>query len=490
VAGTIRLEKIGKPGVFLVAEGFLDDAKHATVDYGMTPLRLVYIPGYIWGQPPEQKPPLGDASIDKIIDALIRPLIIEEQKPKLLKKETYPPIEFTAESYGAAVEKFNQFFLDHQWGDGLALLPPTQERVKWMLTGTSRSPGEVIGKVDPKGGFATIEKIAINAVMAGAKPEYLPVIIAAMEGFTDPNMDLRHPVLSMGSFTFAIVVSGPIAEEIKMNSGIGFFGHGWRANATIGRALRLCLINLGYTFPIMNDMARIGRQSPYTFYVLAENGKSSPWQPYHVSQGYKPGDSCVTVSTVSSYQMGGAFNNQPSAGNTGESALDTIIKSILIQRKVFFAQYKRGVANLGALPAKYLFLITPEMANKLKQLGYSQENLRDYIYTTTSIPYEELTPEEKRGVKDFIDTSIAGEGILGLRLPEDRIPAFQEAFKPGGKVPLIVTPDDIHIIVIGFGSGGGILGGVYELSFGKALYKPTSHQTKMITGATLTKAGR
>jgi hypothetical protein len=124
------------------------------------------------------------------------------------------------------------------------------------------------------------------------------------------------------------------------------------------------------------------------------------------------------------------------------------------------------------------------------QLGFHQENLIDHIYKATSVPYEELTPEEKRGIKDFIDTSIAGEGILGLRLPQDRIPVFQEAFKSGGKVPLIVTPEDIHIIVIGFGSGGGVLGGVYQFSFGKALYKPSSHQTKLITGATLTKAGR
>jgi len=111
-----------------------------------------------------------------MIDALTQPLTREETIPKPKEKEVFLPVEITAESYEAALEKFNQLFLENHWGDGLPLLPPTPERVKWMLTGTNRSPNEVIGKVAPKNGIATIEKIAINAVMAGAKPEYLPVI--------------------------------------------------------------------------------------------------------------------------------------------------------------------------------------------------------------------------------------------------------------------------------------------------------------------------
>jgi hypothetical protein len=489
VSGTIRIEKLGKPGVFLAAEGFEHDAKRATVDNGMTPLRIVVVPGYVWGQPTNQKPPLADANINKIIDALTRPLTAGEVKPKPIAKEMLKPIQITADSYEAAVEKFNQLFLDNHWGDGLSLVPPTKKAVDWMLTGTSLPFNKVIGKVDPKGGSATVEKIAINAVMAGAKPEYLPVIIAAMEGFTDPNFDLRHPVLSMGSFSFAIVVSGPIVEELNINSGAGFFGHGWRANATIGRALRLCMINLGHTFPQVNDMARLGRQSAYTFYVMGEN-KKSPWPPYQTTQGYKPEDSCVTVSTVGSHNTG-AGRNIPHNGNTADSALETVVETILSRRSIQWVGYKRGTANLVAIPLKYLFLVTPEMADLFSRRGFKdQKSLKDYIYEATSVPYEKLSAEEKRGIKDWIDTSIAGEGIMGLRLPPDRISFFQEAFKPGGKVPLITTPEDIHIMVVGYGAGGGVLGGVHELSFGRPLYKPTSHQTRPIKGATLTKAGR
>ena len=237
-------------------------------------------------------------------------------------------------------------------------------------------------------------------------------------------------------------------------------------------------------------MARLGRQSPYTYYVIGEN-KRSPWPPYHVIQGYKPDDSCVTVSTVSSYAAMGAGNNVPHAGNSAESALEDVIESIISRRGLQWADYKRGTANLVALPLKYLFLITPEMAELIYARGFKdQKSLRDYIYEAASVPYEKLSAEEKRGIKDWIDTSIAGEGIMGLRLPPDRISFFQEAFKPGGKIPLLTTPEDIHIMVVGYGSGGGGLGGVYELSFGRPLYKPTSHQTRLIRGATLTKAGR
>ena len=156
-----------------------------------------------------------------------------------------------------------------------------------MLAGTARSPNEVIGTVEPKRGKATIEKIAINAVMAGAKPEYLPVIIAAMEGLTDKNYDLLHVMASTGSFTLQVVVDGPIAEEIGMNSGIGLLGYGFRANNAIGYALRLCLINTGLLWPAVNDMALVGRPSSHTFYVFAENQRNNPWGPYHVSEGYK-----------------------------------------------------------------------------------------------------------------------------------------------------------------------------------------------------------
>jgi len=209
------------------------------------------------------------------------------------------PVTVSADTYAHAMQKFNRVFLDNQWGDGLLLLPPTKEAVQEMLKGTSRSPSEVIGTVAPKNGIVTVENVAINAVMAGAKPEYMPVVIAAMEGITDPAYDDLHVMTSSGSFNLAIMVTGPIAKELKINSGIGLLGYGWQANSTIGRAVRLITINAGRLWPAVNDMALMGRPSSQ-FYVFAENQDLNPWPPFHVTQGFKPEDNCVTISSVMS----------------------------------------------------------------------------------------------------------------------------------------------------------------------------------------------
>jgi len=196
VSGTIRLEKLGKPGVFVITANFIHDARSAAHDHGMPTVRLTTVPDGEYYEnriSAERVRPVAEKAIDAIIAALTRPLTLEEANPKPIAKEVYDPVEITAENDEVALEKFNELFLEKRWGDGLPLIPPIPERVRRMLTGTSRPPHEVIGIVPPKNGIATVEKIAINAVMAGAKPEYLPVIIAAMEGLLDKEYDLMHP---------------------------------------------------------------------------------------------------------------------------------------------------------------------------------------------------------------------------------------------------------------------------------------------------------
>ena len=482
--GAIRLEKLGIPGVLAVARGFEDDANTAADVNGMPILRLVVIPGYVWGrQPREAKKPLAEAHFNELVEALLHPLSAEEKKPEQTK-EGFEPIEIVAESHEAIFEKFNQLFLDNRWGDGLPLVPPTPERVKWMLSGTSRSPNEVIGKVAPGNGMATIEKIAINAVMAGAKSEYLPVIIAAMEGLTDENFDVLHLQASTGNFTLAIMVTGPIGKEIKMNSEIGYLGHGWRANNTIGRAVRLCLLNLGHVWPGVSDMANVGRPSPHTFYTFAENEDFSPWEPYHADRGFKPEDSCVTVSTVGGY---GGFGVNHLTGRTVQELLNDLVHGISQNRRIF-TLFRRGTANPMAHWSKHIFVLYPQAATDLYSLGFSQERLANYIYERTSIPFEEFGPDEVRSLQERIKGSIEGGMLFADMIPQDRLPVFQEALKSGGKIPVLISPKDIHIIVAGTASG--VPGSVVWFSYIKAVYKWTSHQTKLIRGATLTMAGR
>jgi hypothetical protein len=474
VSGHYRIEKLGKPGVYVCTDNFVHDAESAAEDVGMPRLRIVTVRAadyYRLRGTDEEIMSVAAAVIDQLIDGLQRPLTPDEASTDP-QGESLEPITITADSYSLAVTEFNEIFLENQWGDGLSMVPPTKEAVDAMLEGTSRASSEVIGTVAPKNGTATIEKIAINSVMAGARPEYLPVIIAAMEGITDPDYDDLHVMTSTGSFNIAIMVTGPIAEEINVNSGMGFLGYGWQANSTIGRALRLCLINMGRVWPGVNDMALVGRPSQQ-FYVFAENQKFNPWPPFHVTQGFKAEDSCVTISSVMG-SPGDLLGGGAVATWTSEQILDNAVSMMMGPRRGM-ATWKRGSANPG--PMKHILFFEPALAMELDKKGYTRESLQKLLYERAAIPYEQLTRAEIANIQPRIDS---GE------IPADRISVFQEALKPGGRLPMLDRIEDIRIIVV-----GGIPSYSFSMSFWReGLYAPTSDQTKLIRGATLTKHGR
>jgi len=467
--------------VFVVTDNFIRDAKSGAEDVGMPMLRMTALPAdeyYKNRYSVDDVKGVAAAAVDGIIEGLTRPLSEEEGSTKAKEPESARTIKITAETYEAAVERFNQIFVDNHWGSGLPLLPPTAERVKWMLSGTTRSPDEAIGTVAPKNGRATVEKIAINAVMAGAKPEYLPVIIAAVEALTDKRFDLLHVMASTGSFTLQIVVNGPITEEIGMNSGIGLIGYGFRANSTIGHAVRLCLINLGLLWPAENDMALIGRPSSDTFYIFAENERYNPWGPFHVSLGYKKEDSCVTVMTVGGYASSAVgltvFGGGAVIPWKAQELLDNIVKTIMAGRGTI-PMWKAGTAIPS--PEKHFLVLHPEFAMELARLGYTRRTLQQYLYDRASIRYEDLSEKEIASFK---------RRLAAKEIPEDRVAVFEGSLKPGGKVPMLLRPEDCVVFV-----AGGIPGYSFGTSyFSIPIYAPTAVMTKQIRGATLTKGGR
>jgi hypothetical protein len=296
------MEKHHVPTVYFTTSQFNENAHLSAEDNGVPKMRIIALPAdkyYSQRLTKERVKPVAVAAFDPMIEALTRPLTDDEANPKskVTKRDN---VKVTGESEAAALENFNELFAKNHWSDGLPLVPPIPERVKWMLSGTKRSPGEKLGTVSPRNGMATVENVAINAVMAGAKPEYFPVILAAMDALVDDAFDDLHFLTSTGSFNLVITVSGAIAKEIDMNAGLGMLSYGSRANLAIGRAVRLATINLGHNWPGENDMALVGRPNPITFMVVAENQEYSPWEPYHVSQGFKAEDSCVTLDVVGS----------------------------------------------------------------------------------------------------------------------------------------------------------------------------------------------
>jgi hypothetical protein len=194
-----------------------------------------------------------------------------------------------------SLEAVNDHFYEQGWTDGLPIIPPTPERVERLLGSMPwRDPDAVIGVVPPAMGQATLRNIAVNAVMAGCRPAYLPVIVAAVTAVLEKAYGLAHRQTTTHAGAPLIIVNGPIVRELGLNYGNGVFGPGWRANATIGRGLRLALVNLGGAVPAAVDFCQHAHPGKYT-YCVAEHEAANPWEPLHVERGFKADDSVVTV---------------------------------------------------------------------------------------------------------------------------------------------------------------------------------------------------
>src|SRR2546427_5412087 len=265
--------------------------------------------------------------------------------------------------------------------DGLPVVPPTRSRVARMLAGTRRGPDELIGEMAPNYGRLTVEKAATNAVMAGCRPEYLPVVIAAAEGACDPAFNLHGMSASTHFAAPLIVVNGPIRSRIGLNSAFGVFGPGYRANATIGRALRLLMINVGGARPGETSMSTFGHPGRYT-YCIAENEEASPWPPYHVSRGVAPETSAVTL-----FAGEAPHGISDHASRTARALAGSLGWSMA------------GLWNSKHFPlySHTMLVVGPEHARTFADDGWSREDLARHLYETVRLPYRDLLPDAGHG---------------------------------------------------------------------------------------------
>ncbi len=257
---------------------------------------------------------------------------------------------------------------ENGWTDGLPVVPPTPERVERMLSGTDRDPDELIAAVPPKWGRATVEKVAINAVMAGCKPAYLPLILTAVEAMTSEQFNLHGVQVTTSHVGPMLIVNGPIRKKLEINDGFNLFGQGYRANATIGRALRLVCTNIGGALPGELDRAAFGHAGKYTC-CIAEQEEASPWDAMHVDRGFQADDSTVTVFAAAGPQT---VNDHGS--NTAEGILNTISENI---------------AAPGNSSGETLLVIGVEHAKTISDDGLSKADIRRFIADTTQRYSEE-----------------------------------------------------------------------------------------------------
>jgi hypothetical protein len=279
------------------------------------------------------------------------------------------------------------------WTDGLPVTVPTDERVIAMLKGARRRPDEVLGKIPPYLGTCTVEKAAINAVLAGCRPEYMPVLLAALEAALEPVFTL-HGVLATTYFSSpVIIVNGPIAKRIGMNAGINALGQGNRANASIGRALNLIVQNVGGGRPGHADRSTLGAPSKFTL-CFAEDESDPDWEPLSVARGLPRGASAVTL-----FQGHGpeAWVDQKSRTPEG------------LTRSAAMSLVKIGHPNL-VQSARAILVLSPEHYAIYKEAGWDRKRIERALYEATIRPGSEIIAG-RDGVGEGIPASRAGEMV-------------------------------------------------------------------------------
>jgi len=287
-----EVEKRGIPSVYIVDELYFHDIRMSAEMRGIPSLRTVMVSLIGEEQITEDviRKRYSDV-VSKIKDALTVPLNDDEKDDRDILSERPPRIAMTG-SY----EEVQEYFSIQQWSDGLPIVPPTEEKVTEMLQGTSHSPEEAVTAcMYPEELTVTVEKAAVVGVMAGCKPEYMPLLLAILETWGG-NPIFAQSARSDSTFSVMTIVNGPIRNEIGMNAGSNAMGPGNRANATIGRFLRLAILCLGNSLPAKNDMSAQGSPVKYGF-CFPEHEEENPWEPFHVSMGYKAEDSVVSLSS-------------------------------------------------------------------------------------------------------------------------------------------------------------------------------------------------
>ena len=357
-------------------------------------------------------------SIDKIAYGLTK------WKPAIEEKKMYASAKITVEGkdYQEAVTNMNLLFLRNQWGDGLPILPAPEERVNWILTGTDLPRDKVIDKIVPRGGIATIEQIAVALDMSGGRPEYLPVLIAAVEALVDPLSRYADMATTTGSNYPVVIVSGPIAKQIRINSGYGCLGPdpNHPAGAGIGRALRLLQMDLGGAIPGAGTMSIYGGANRYTNIVFAEDEEGIPqgWEPLGVERGFPKGSNVVTIHFANA-----TINMHGADTSTGQGAMQVLHK---------WAGYI-GIPNANywsTLPrwengSPGILLMPRGTARGLDELGWSKDKIRNLLWVESKLP-----PSK---VKDYGFERVAQALSLDPTMP----------------MPVSKTPKSLTIVVAG-----------------------------------------
>ncbi len=359
----IEIEKMGKPGVPIVSGRFEHDAIASSRAFAMPGLQFVLVPRIYRNLAIAECISQTELAIDELVQVLTS---TGDARDRSSATDTAGVARFEGEDRYDAILRMNETFLSHDWGDGFLLHPPTREAVDELIKGTNLPPHHLVCDMPPGFGLATVEKIAINAAMAGAKPAHMPVIIASVKALSEigPHGG-KSLLMSTSCHAPMLVVNGPIAKELGINprSALGP-GRDNQVNITIGRAFSLCLRNMGYWYPNQMDMDTIGTTRKFV-HCIAENEAMSPWDPFHVDQGFGRDE-----STVSVFITDGELDVQDQGNTTAEGLLKTV---------AYGATF--GTRSLGeSHTAERLIFMPPDVARPVGAQGFSKRAAKEFVH--------------------------------------------------------------------------------------------------------------
>ncbi len=418
-------EAAGVPAASLVCEGFINQAAATSVGIGLPNMPVAFVPGHPGAQSPEElRKNILDVTVDKVIENLTG----AQSTAGIDGEPGARDIVFTG-----GFDAVNQLFIEKEWSDGLPIVPPTRAKVEHFLRYTDRSPDEVLGVMLPDNRAATIWSVAVNAVMAGCRPEYMPVLVALIEAMVDPGYGVEHSGNTPGGETL-IILNGPIVKELGFNYTQGVMRDGFQPNTSVGRFWRLYLRNVAGFLLHKNDKATYGNNYRV---VVAENEdvvSQIGWEPNSVAMGFKAGDDVVSIAR----HTGGNVISSVS-GSKPEEMLPYLADAVVRQYswQIMFS------VGMGYGTLRPMIFLSPILAQTIARAGWKKSDVQKYLFDNARIPAWQF----ERILRDWTYKPIWN---LADEVRQGNVPkVYAESDDPNRMVPLVWSPDQYMITVTG-----------------------------------------
>jgi hypothetical protein len=423
-------EREGIASVSLICSGFAGQAATTSTGLGFTNLAYAVLPGHVNMQSVEE---LAKNVVDVTVADVIRGLTVAAEKSEEADSEPLPRDTVFSGSY----EEVNSFFYDQKWSDGLPIVPPTTTKVEEFLRFTDRDEDELLGVMLCDRRESTIWNVAVNGVMAGCRPEYMPILIAIVEALADPAYGLEHTGNTPGPETL-IILNGPIIKELEFNYLQGAMRDGIQANTSVGRFLRLYIRNVAGFLHHATDKGTFGGTWRV---VMAENEDAlarAGWEPISVDMGFEPGENVVTISRFS-----GGDTIANAAGRSAERIMPYVADAVLRANLGWHLTFVCGMV-VGTL--RPLVVLSPLIASTIAKSGWSKRDVREYLFEHVRLPAHEF----EKHLFQFLAGSKAPTNTLEERVRKGEIPEiFCESPDPNRMVPIVLSPDDFMVAVSG-----------------------------------------